>query len=242
MGIFDRMGRVISANFNALLDTAEDPKKSIDLTLNEMAQQVKAARQEVVRSVAAEKQLRNKASELDQEVDKWGRRAELAVKHGDDELAREALVHKQRVTGERDRAEALRAEQRSQALEMKQELERMEAKVEELKAQRGALVAKAQQAKAAAGGEGIGSRVGGKAFDEFRRMEDQIEGVEAAFQAQREVDEAIGGGRGPGGMTADEVEAKFRALEYGWSGPANRDTSAVDDELAALKKKVRVGN
>jgi len=241
MGIFDRMGRVISANFNALLDTAEDPKKSIDLTLNEMAQQVKAARQEVVRSVAAEKQLRNKAAELDGEVDKWARRAELAVKHGDDELAREALVHKQRITAERDRAEAMRAEQRSQALEMKQELERMEAKVEELKAQRGTLIAKAQQAKSNAGLEGTGSAVGGKAFDEFRRMEDQIEGVEAAFQAQREVDEALGGGRGPGGMTADEVEAKFRALEYGGTA-AKPGSSQVDDELAALKKKVRIGS
>ncbi len=243
MGIFDRMGRVISANFNALLDTAEDPRKSIDLTLQEMAAQVKAARQEVVRSVAAEKQLRNKVAELDSEVDKWARRAELAVKHGDDELAREALVHKQRVTGERDRAEALRGEQRGQALEMKQELERMEAKVEELKAQRGSLIAKAQQARsgAGAGAEGMGSSVGGQAFDEFRRMEDQIEGVEAAFQAQREVDEALGGGRGPGGMTPDEVEAKFRRLEFG-GGEGSAERSQVDDELAALKKKVRIGN
>jgi phage shock protein A len=241
MGIFDRMGRVISANFNALLDTAEDPKKSIDLTLSEMAQQVKAARQEVVRSVAAEKQLRNKVSELDVEVEKWARRAELAVKHDDDELAREALVQKQRTTGERDRAEALRGEQRSQALEMKQELERMEAKVEELKAQRGSLIAKAQQAKSSSGVEGMGSRVGGRAFNEFRRMEDQIEGVEAAFQAQREVDEALGGGRGPGGMTAEEVESKFRSLEFG-GGENTPGKSAVDDELAALKKKVRIGS
>src|SRR6188474_875788 len=107
MGIFDRMGRVISSNFNALLDKVEDPKKSIELTLDEMRQQVKAARQEVVRSVAAEKQLRKKVEELDVEVDKWSRRAELAVEHGDDQLAREALVQKRRCLGERDRAEAL---------------------------------------------------------------------------------------------------------------------------------------
>jgi phage shock protein A len=113
MGIFDRMSRVISSNFNALLDKAEDPKKSIDLTLSEMAAQVKAARQEVVRSVAAEKQLKTKVAELDEEVERWARRAALAVKHDDDDLAREALLQKKRVTGERDRAEALRAEQRA---------------------------------------------------------------------------------------------------------------------------------
>src|SRR5690606_12618463 len=86
MGIFDRMGRVISSNFNALLDKAEDPKKSIELTLSEMEAQIRAARQEVVRSVAAEKQLRKKVEELDAEVDKWAKRAELAVKHDDDDL------------------------------------------------------------------------------------------------------------------------------------------------------------
>src|SRR5690606_5190809 len=150
MGIFDRMGKVISSNFNALLDKAEDPRKSIDLTLDEMHQQLKAARQEVVRSVAAEKQLRKKVEELDEQVTTWEKRAELAVRHGDDELAREALLQKRRVTAERDRAEALRAEQRGNALEMKRELERMEAKVEEIAAKKGTLVAKAQQAKIAA--------------------------------------------------------------------------------------------
>jgi phage shock protein A len=241
MGIFDRMGRVISSNFNALLDTAEDPKKSIELTLSEMAEQIRAARQEVVRSVAAEKQLRNKASELDAEVEKWAKRAELAVKHGDDDLAREALLQKKRLTAERDRAEALRAEQRGAALEMKAELERMEQKVDELKARKGTLIAKAEQAKVGTETEGLGSRaVGGAAFAEFRRMEDQIEGVETAFAAQREVEEALGGGRGPGGMTPDEVEAKFRKLEYGSAADQPAARSEVDDELQALKRKVRI--
>jgi phage shock protein A len=241
MGIFDRMGRVISANFNALLDRAEDPRKSIELTLDEMQEQVRAARQEVVRSVAAEKQLRKKVEELDGEVERWNRRAELAVEHGDDQLAREALVQKRRALGERDRAEALRAEQRGAALEMKSELERMEQKVEELSARKGQIIARAKQAKAGGGVDALGAKPGGPtAFQEFRRMEDQIEGVETALQAQREVDEALGGGRGVGGMTREEVEAKFRALEAGASPSGQAVASDVDEELQALKKKVRV--
>jgi phage shock protein A len=242
MGIFDRMGRVISSNFNALLDKAEDPKKSVELTLGEMGDQVRAARNEVVRSVAAEKQLRNKVAELDAEVDKWAKRAELAVRHDDDELAREALLQKRRLTGERDRAEALRAEQRGNALEMKAELERMEQKVEEFKARKATLIANAQQAKSPGGVEALGARApAGRPFAEFRRMEDQIEGVETALAAQREVDEALGTGRGPGGMTRDEVEAKFRALEHGDAAEQPSTKSEVDDELQALKKKVRIG-
>jgi phage shock protein A len=242
MGIFDRMSRVISSNFNALLDKAEDPRKSIEQTLEEMRDQIKAARQEVVRSVAAEKQLRKKTEELDLEVDKWAKRAELAVQHGDDQLAREALLQKKRLTSERDRAEALRAEQRGNAMEMKGELERMEQKVEELTARKGTIIARAQQVKAGGGTESLGAKGGASAFAEFRRMEDQIEGVEAAVTAQREVDEALGTGRGPGGLTRDEVEAKFRALEHGKpTEGGSSGGSEVDDELAALKKKIRIG-
>jgi phage shock protein A len=242
MGIFDRMSRVISSNFNSLLDKAEDPRKSIEQTLEEMRDQIKAARQEVVRSVAAEKQLRKKTEELDAEIEKWAKRAELAIRHDDDQLAKEALLQKKRLTGERDRAEALRAEQRGNAVEMKNELERMEQKVEELGARKATIIARAQQAKAGGGTEALGAKSQTSAFAEFRRMEDQIEGVEEAVKAQREVDEALGLGKGPGGLSRDEVEAKFRALEHGGKPGENAaGGSEVDDELAALKKKIRIG-
>ncbi len=68
MGIFDRMGKVISSNVNALLDKAEDPKKSLDLVVEEMHDQIKAARKELVEGVSAEKVLRKKVDELDAEV------------------------------------------------------------------------------------------------------------------------------------------------------------------------------
>src|SRR5215510_8612331 len=151
MGIFDRMGRVISANFNSVLDKLEDPKKSLEQTLSEMREQIRAARQEVVRAVASEKQLRGKVEELDKEVDKWEKRAELAVEKNDDDLAREAIVQKRRVVGDRDRAEALRAEQRGAALEMKQELERMERKVGEIEARKSTIATQIQQGRAGGG-------------------------------------------------------------------------------------------
>jgi phage shock protein A len=241
MGMFDRMGRVISSNFNALIDRAEDPKKSLDQTIHDMRDQIRAARQEVVRAVAAGKQLEKKVTELDAEAARWSSRAELAVKHDDDDLAREALLQKRRIVGERDRAEALRGEQRAAALEMKAELERMEQKVSEVESRKSTLAAKIGQARAGGGPEGLGARGGTSAFEEFRRMEDQIEAVETSVQAQRELDDVMGPARGPAGMTRDEVEAKFRALESGQApGPGVPARPDVEDELKALKKRVRV--
>lgn len=241
MGIFDRMGKVISANFNSLVDGLQDPRKSVEQTLLDMQEQIRAARREVVSAVAAEKQLRGKLDELAAQADKWAGRAELAVKSGDDELARDALLQKKRVTAERDRVEALRAEQRAAAHEMKAELERMEQKVVELEQRKGTLAAQAAQAKAGGSADGLGARrVGGAAFAEFRRMEDQIEAVETTVQAQRELDGLLNE-PGPGGMTRDEVEAKFRQLEAGVGPGADKlKRSEVDEELQAIKKRVRV--
>src|SRR4026207_1101078 len=90
MGIFDRMGKVISSNVNALLDKAEDPKKSLDLILEEMKEQIRAAKKEMIDGIAAEKVLRKKVDENDKEVEKWEKRAELALKADDEKVAREA--------------------------------------------------------------------------------------------------------------------------------------------------------
>ena len=44
MGIFDRMGKVISSNMNSLLDKAEDDEKLLELNLEDMAEQLKRGR------------------------------------------------------------------------------------------------------------------------------------------------------------------------------------------------------
>ena len=62
-------------------------------------------------------------------------------------------------------------------------------------------------------------------------MEEKIEGREAEGAAMAEVEEAIG--KGP---KNEDLEAKFRELEKKGGGAA----SDIDDELAALKKRIRV--
>jgi phage shock protein A len=239
MGIFDRMGRVISSNLNSLLDKAEDPKKILSLNIDEMDEQLKRAQKEVISAVAAEKQLRKKTDELTADREKWDKRAELALKSGDEPLAREALKQKKRVSAELESAETARVEQRNAALNMKQELERMREKLAEVKMKRGTIAARAQKAAGGPGGEGLGAKGGSSAFDAFRKMEEKIEGREAESAAMAEVDEALG--HGP---EKEDLEAKFRALEGSLGGtekgPTGGGGSDVDEELAALKKRIRV--
>ncbi len=235
MGIFDRMGRVISSNINSLLDKAEDPEKSLDLTITEMSDSLRAAKKEIVEALATQKRLGKKVDDLDADVQKWERRAELALKSDDEALAREAIKHKKRIIAERDRAEAQRAEQRGIVLNMKREMERMEAKLEEMKSRRGTIASEMRRAKKGDALQTGGP--GGKAFDEFRRMEGKIDQARAEGEAMMEVDAALNDG-----LSDVELEAKFAQLEG--RGYASDDVKAgsdpIDDEIARLKKKIRI--
>jgi phage shock protein A len=237
MGIFDRMGKVIQSNLNSLLDKAEDDKKLVELNLDEMDVQIKAGHQEVIQAVAAEKQLKKKADDLRADVERWDKRAELALKSGDEALAREALKQKKRATGEAELADKVRVEQRDVALKMKEELERMKEKLSELKMRKGTIVARAQQARGGSTSEQLGAKGGSSAFDNFRRMEEKIEGREQEGLAMAEVEDALG--KGP---KHEDLEAKFRELERGGGGKGDEGgkSSDIDDELAALKKRIRV--
>ena len=229
------MGKVISSNFNSLLDKAEDDKKILELNVEEMGDQLKAARQEVISAIAAEKQLKKKAEDLGAEVEKWDKRAELALKSGDEALAREALKQKRRVEGEAEAAENSRVEARNQALEMKEELERMEKKLEDVKMRKNTIAARAQQAKAGGGAEGLGAKGGSSAFENFKNLEDKIEGREAENAAMSEVEDALGT------REKQDLESKFRDLERGIGGkPGKSGESEIDEDLAALKKRIRV--
>jgi phage shock protein A len=233
------MGRVISSNFNALLDAAEDPTVSLGQTLRDMQEQLRLAKSELVRAVAAERRLKSKIEELDEELARWEKRAELAVESGDDALAMEALRQKRRVASERERTEQLRLQQRGNALEMKSAWEGMRHKFRDFSARKSTIAAQVTQAKAGGGVENLGG--GGEAFAEFRAIEDRIDGVDDVVDAQREVDQMLAVGARSGGMTRQEVELRFAELEGRTAGAAEADSSPeLDSELAELKQKLRV--
>ena len=219
-----------------MLDKAEDDRKLLELNLEEMAEQLKAGRQDVIAAVAAEKQLRKKTDDLRTDVEKWEKRAELALKSDDEALAREALKQKKRTEQELASVEKARIDQRDTALKMKEELERMEQKLDELKMRKGTIAARASQARSGGGSESLGARGGSSAFDNFRKMEEKIEGREQEGLAMAEVEDALGNG-----TDRRELEDKFRDLERGLTGGsgAKKDTE-IEDELAALKKRIRV--
>lgn len=218
MGIFSRFNRVLKSNINNLMDKAEDPAKLINQTVVEMEAELKNARRELVQTLGTAKRLDKKRAEYEEEVGRWEDKAVLALKAGDEELAREALRMKARSQKQAEETARQAAGQDRAARQMQDTLEEIERKIEDLKARKGTLAARVRQAREVPGEE-IG---GGGAFGDLQRLSGRIDQLEAEVEAHDVIDDP---------QTRD-IEARFRDLER------QSGKTKVDDELDALKRRL----
>ncbi len=99
MGIFSRTRDIVAANFSDLLDRAEDPAKMIRMIILEMEETLVEVRSSAARSIADQKEMRRHITKLEQLQASWTEKAELALSKGREDLAKAALVEKQKAGG-----------------------------------------------------------------------------------------------------------------------------------------------
>ena len=224
MGIFDRLSRVVRSNVNAMLDSAEDPDKLLAQTISEMESGLKQARRELVETLGTAKRLEKEAAELAKECADWESKAALALRQGDEDLARQAL--KQKLLTERKVAQVReRAAQSSAASEtMKAGIETVEQRTADLKARKGTVASQVRAARSAdASTASAPATTGGKAFDDLERLGGRIDQLEAEVEAAQVLEDP----------RKAELEARFRELEQ------DSRSQVVEDQLAELKRKVQ---
>jgi phage shock protein A len=222
MGIFSRLGTLIKSNLNDLITKAEDPEKMLTQVLLEMQQQLVEAKKAVAVAIADEKKLQKQyVAEADKSKE-WERKAMVAVRAGDDSLARQALARK----GEH---EAIATQFQQQWVSQKQAVEKLKDalrllnnKIEEAKRKKNILIARKKRAEAqqqiANTMQGLGDT---SAFDTFDRMAERIQLMEAEAEAGAEL---------AGELSGDTLESKFLQLEQSGGNE--------DDALSDLKAKM----
>src|SRR5882724_4390354 len=221
MGIFSRLGTLIKSNINDLITKAEDPEKMLSQVLLEMQQQLVEAKKAVAVAIADEKKLQKQYTSETDKSKEWERKAMVAVRAGDDNLARQALGRKQEHETIAQQFQTQWISQKQAVEKLKDALRLLNNKIEEAKRKKNILIARKKRAEAQ---QQIANTMQGlndvSAFDTFDRMADRINQIEAEGEAQQELGME---------MSGDTLQARFRALET---------SSTSEDALAELKAKM----
>lgn len=214
MGVFSRFLDIVNSNINALLDQAEDPEKMIKLMINEMEDTIIEIKTNCAAAIGSENTAKRKVQELEGLVDRWQKRAELAISKGRDDLAREALIEKKKLSAE---LEELRAESEhyDQLVEKyKQDIAKLEEKLQGAMAKYQAMREKAK-ASAEENKSSFQSRAENRykdPVDRFNKMEERIDKMNARKET-----------------SAKDTEEMFKDLEK---------QDEIDSELEQLKKQM----
>jgi len=223
MGIFARLATLIKSNLNDLISRSEDPEKMLNQVVIDMGNQLIEAKKQVALSIADEKRLAKQVEQEAANAAEWERRAMLAIKAGDDQLAKEALARKKEhdglVTAYKDQWN----KQKQAVEQLKTALKLLNNKIEEAKRKKNVLLARKKRAEAQkAIQETMSGLNNASAFETFDRMAAKIDQMEAEAEAATELAEEA---------TGDTLAARFGKLEA---------TAGAEDDLMALKRKMGV--
>ncbi len=224
MGIFGRMVDIIQANVNDLLDRAEDPEKMVKQMIIEMEEAIQKAASTLAQAMANERGLDKQRDAAFLKAGEWQRKAELALKAGDENLARQALNNKIAADNQVRQFDGLLEQSRATTGNLKRQLDELKIKLDEARMKESTLIARSRAAdsqKEFAQAMGGFSTTG--VFAKFDKMEEKIVKKEAEAEALAQV----------GGVTLGSTGSDpFARLEA---------DSALDAEMAALKAKLASG-
>jgi len=229
--ILGRIGQLVRANINAMLDAAEDPEQMLDQLVRDFTNNISEAEEATAQTIGNLRLVEDDAREARDAVSEWGGKASAASRRADelraagnateadrfDELARIALRRQLGFESQAQTLETQRAQQSELADKLKDGLNKRRARREELVQKRDELVSRAKMAQAQGQvQEALKSASILDPTSELSRFEEKIRRQEAQVRGMEEV-------------AASSLDEQFASLD------ADEDELEVDARLAALK-------
>ena len=218
MSIFSRTRDIFAANMTELLDRAEDPARMIRMIILEMEETLVEVRASAARSIADGKEMRRAMNRLDEIQASWTEKAQLALSKDREDLAKAALLERQKAA---DMADGLRGEIASidEALKAYEaDISKLQAKLREARTRQNAIANRIESAVSRAKARELTN--GARTEDAFSRF--------AVLERRADLAEGHADALGlTGPKSLEEEIADLRASD------------SVDAELEAMKAAMR---
>ncbi|PHI38047.1 phage shock protein PspA [Pseudoalteromonas sp. GCY] len=216
MGIFSRFADIVNSNINAILDKAEDPEKMVRLIIQEMEDTLVEVRSTSAKTLAEKKELTRRLDQLKAQADDWQTKAELALSKEREDLARAALLEKQKSAEDVAALEKELEHVDTHIEKLQQEVSTLQDKLADAKARQKAIVLRQRSAESRLEvKKALDSSKVDDALNRFERYESKIDGLESQIESYDLGKKSL----------ADEI-ADLQKNEK------------IDDELEQLKKKM----
>ena len=218
MSIFSRTRDIFAANMTELLDRAEDPARMIRMIILEMEETLVEVRASAARSIADGKEMRRAMNRLEEIQASWTEKAQLALSKDREDLAKAALLERQKAV---DMADGLRGEIASIDETLKAyeaDISKLQAKLREARTRQNAIANRIESAVSRARARELTN--GARTEDAFSRF--------AVLERRADLAEGHADALGMTGPKSLEEEiADLRASD------------SVDAELEAMKAAMR---
>ena len=219
MAIFQRIGDIIKANINDMLDKAEDPEKMVKQIILEMEGQIDQATQGLGQAMASQKIAKKQLDAAKEEVEGWDTKARAALANGNEDLARKALASKVALQDNVVKFEAQYTQICAQVDQLQSQLKDMKSKLEEARARKNMIIARSKMADASAAvTKTVSSTSVNSAMSKLDKMEEKVMEKESINEAYVQINEPY------------EID-EYAELETKY---------AVDNELEKLKKEMGI--
>lgn len=225
MGIFSRTRDIIAANFNDMLDKADDPSKMIRMIILEMEETLVEVRASAARTIADQKEMHRHCVKLDRLQADWAEKAQLALSKDREDLARAALVEKKKAGDMADQLKSEIAVLDDALRAYEEDIAKLQHRLREARSRQTAIAARLESAenrvKLRTMYNGDKVREAFSRFDLLERRVDMAEGRADALGMAEDERKVLG---------QRNLDDEFAALA---------DSDKVDEELEAMKRALK---